>query len=190
MVYEEMIRGVYVNMHSVLPEDAGVTLKMRLDPQKAKYLHPIENDLKKQENWIKNQNMEEGDYYFLAKDKNGQAIGTFGIYNLDLNEGESGRLIVYGNPLQSIEINLLLFRFAFEYLKISQIKGVVDENNRSAIRINLLFGFELDEAIRDCEMNRMIHNCRLKRDIFYSELKNINKMLYKGKMIPKMPWEE
>ena len=189
MLYDKIIRGNYINLRSVIPSDAAVTLSMRLDKEKTKYLHPVKNDINLQTEWIKKQNDRNGDYFFLAINKENVEVGTFGIDSIKGDVGHSGRLLMYGNAIESMEVNILVFRFAFEFLKLSCIEGDVDSRNMSAIRLDKEFGFVFQEAIYDNELNRMAHYCSLSKEDFYAKLEKINRLVYRNKSIPIMPWE-
>ena len=82
MIYNGTMKGKYVILRSVLPKDTETTLNMRLDPEKTKYLHPVENSLDKQKRWIMEQNNRKGDYFFIAHNYSEHPIGTFSIYDI------------------------------------------------------------------------------------------------------------
>lgn len=189
MFYDKRFYGVYADLRCVTPDDAEATLKMRLDSDKARFLHPVENNLEKQRDWIKKQIEREGDYYFLALSKKDEPIGTFSIYDIVGDECRSGRLIMFGNALQSFEINLMTFKFAFEYLGLSKILGDVDEKNVTAIRFAEMFGCRFEDAIPDTDLDRMVRFCSLTKDDFYKKSPDIEKKIYRGKTAPVMPWE-
>lgn len=191
MIYDNTIFGKYIRLRSIVPEDAPATLAMRQDKEKTKYLHPVDNDIRKQIKWIEMQNKREGDYLFLAiSNKSDSPVGMFGIDSTEGRIGHAGRLLMFGNPLESMEINILVFRFAFEYLRVDLLEGEVDSRNSSAIRIDKEFGFILQEPVYDEELDRMAHSCSLAKADFYRRLEKINKMVYRRDIIPAMPWDE
>ena len=190
MIYNGTMKGKYVILRSVLPKDTETTLNMRLDPEKTKYLHPVENSLDKQKRWIMEQNNRKGDYFFIAHNYSEHPIGTFSIYYIKGCEGHSGRLISFGNALQSFEMNILIFRFAFEYLNLRKINGDVTNENGQAIKLDVLFGFTFEEAVKDTDFDRMVRYCQLKKESFYNNLDKLYKMVYRGRSIPIMPWEQ
>lgn len=189
MIYDKRLCGVYADLRYVTPDDAEATLKMRLDPDKARFLHPVENNVEKQREWINKQIERKGDYYFLAVSKNDEPIGTFSIYDIVGDEGHSGRLLMFGNVLQSFEINLMTFKFAFEYLGLNRIWGDVDEKNIKAVRFDETFGFRFEDAVPDTDLDRMVRFCSMTKDDFHKKRPDIEKMIYRGKVIPTMPWE-
>lgn len=189
MIYDKRLYGVYADLRYVAPDDAEATLKMRLDPEKARFLHPVENNVEKQREWIKKQIEREGDYYFLAVSKDDEPIGTFSVYGIVGDVGHSGRLLMYGNALQSFEINLMTFKFAFEYLGLNKILGDVDEKNVTAIRFAETFGCRFEDAIPDTDLDRMVRFCSLTKEDFYKKSPDIERRIYRGKTTPVMPWE-
>ena len=82
MIYNGIISGKYINLRSVLIEDADFTLKIRQNKKKTKFLHNVDDDIEKQRQWIKTQQQRLGDYFFIAENKTGEPIGTIGIYEI------------------------------------------------------------------------------------------------------------
>lgn len=189
MIYNKRLCGVYADLRHVTPDDAEATLKMRLDPEKARFLHPVENNVEKQLEWIKKQIEREGDYYFLAVSKNDEPIGTFSIYDIVGDVGHAGRLLMFGNALQSFEVNLMTFKFAFEYLCLNKILGDIDEKNITAIRFSEMFGCRYKDAVPDTDLDRMVRFGSMTKEDFYKKSPDIEKKIYRGKMTPIMPWE-
>lgn len=190
MVYEKMIEGKYINIRSVVVSDAEVTLEMRQNKEKSKFLHVVENDLGKQKDWIASQNERDGDYFFLGIDKKtGKAVGTFGVYEIRNGRGHSGRLLMYGNAFQSFEMNYLVFEFAFDYLGLNEIYGDVDEKNVSAKKFDSMFGFRFEAPIQDTDLDRMVQWCAVSRDDYKECLPSILRLLYKDGNIPVFPWK-
>lgn len=189
MIYDKRLCGVYTDLRCVTPDDAEATLKMRLDPSKTRFLHPVENNVKKQREWISKQIAREGDYYFLAVSKEGKPIGTLSVYDIAGDVGHSGRLIMFGHALHTFETNLMVYRFAFEYLGLNRIWTDVDEKNVSGVKISDMMGFCLEDAVPDTDLDRMVRYGSLTKDDFYKKSPDIEKRIYRGKRTPVMPWE-
>lgn len=189
MIYNKKFNGQYTIIRPVYQTDAESTLKMRLDLDKAKYLHPVENNINKQRQWIANQIKRPGDYYFLALSKEDDPIGTFSIYNIENEKGYSGRLLMFGNALQSYEVNIMVFRFAFEYLNLKLINGDVDVRNEKAIRFDKQFGFDFESPVPSPDLDgRMVRYCTLTKESFYGNLNAIYHKVYRKLAVPVMPW--
>lgn len=145
MYYDGIIEGRFVDLKSVTDEDADFTRNIRQDPDFVRFFPPLDNTLEQQKNWIKFQQSKAGDYFFVVWDKNGERIGTIALYNINGKNCESGRLAVKGNAFQSIEAQLLIFKFAFEYLGMETVSGYIFADNHRAIRFNKQFGCTMEE---------------------------------------------
>ena len=144
MVYEGVIKGKTVRLRSVEENDAEVTFKMRSDPEKSKYIHPMKGTVEDQRNFIRKQRDLPGDYLFLIEDLHGNPIGMKGVYNFnqEKNEVETGRFIGFGTQVQNIEALMLSFDFAFDVLKVDRIVMSALENNSMMLGIQKKFGVE------------------------------------------------
>ena len=178
MVYDGVIKGQYVDLTSVTEEDAEFTLMVRQDARLTKYLPKVSNTLDQQKTWIISQRQKEGDYYFIAKDHNGNPVGTIGIYDIHDNYGEGGRLTSIGNALQSLEIQYLIFKFDFEVLKLDKVTAYVYADNKSAYKLSEKLGTRFEEPSLDSE-GRAICNGSITKEQFEEAVPGIEKMLYR-----------
>lgn len=189
MIYDKMICGRYVDIRSASLDDAEQTLKLRQDPQKTIFLHQLDNEIDKQKRWLKNQIEKTGDYFFVILDKKNEIIGTIGIYDIEGKKGQSGRLLSYGNSVQSFEGMLLAIRFAFDYLVLDELWGDVDARNTTALEFNKMFGFRFDKLVYDSELNRQVHHGTLYESDFENYAKKIERFIYRNQSRPILPWE-
>lgn len=152
MVYEGIIQGKTVRLRSVEEQDAEITFKMRTDPEKAKYVHPVKGSVDEQRKFITKQRETPGDYLFIIEDLQGNPIGMKGVYdyNETRNEVKTGRFIGYGSQIQNIEALVLSFDFAFDILKVDRIVMAALENNKMMLGIQKKFGVEFTHRER-CE---------------------------------------
>lgn len=181
MIWKKPLEGRYVTLRSVLESDAQVTMEMRLNKEKTKFLHSIDNDVEKQRSWIRMQNKTENDYFFLVLDKNGKAIGMMGISEISDNRGHIGRLLMYGNAFESYEAYMLLIRTAFSDMNLKEIYGETDIKNKSAERFTEAFGFIYGDTVYDPELNRYIRPCTLNNENFEKAERRLEKMIYRDK---------
>lgn len=140
MVYDKIIEGKYVNLISATVDDAEFTRNIRMSPEFSQFFPSFNNTIEQQIEWIKKQREKEGDYFFVVWDKNENRIGTISIYNINGEQGESGRLVIKGNSFQSIEAQLLLFDFSFDVLHLSFVKSYTLANNERAFNYSMQFG--------------------------------------------------
>lgn len=140
MVYSEEIQGLTVKLRSIMPADAEITYKMRMDKEKVKYMHQINGTIEDQERYIIQQQKKLGDYLFVVLDYSDNIIGMRGIYNVRENSAESGRTIGYGDAFQNMEALLLGFDFAFDILKVDKIYMDAAVDNQSVRGIQRKIG--------------------------------------------------
>ena len=174
MVYSKKIQGRYVDLRSVTEEDAKFTLAIRQEPEFVKFLPRLDITIEQQKAWIRKQREDKGDYFFLATAKDNRPIGTLGVYNIEKEILESGRLALKGDALQNIEASVLLFKFSFEVLGVNKIIGFVYADNKRAIRFNEKLGCIISKPEQD-KAGRMICNTRIEKESFYQvigELEN------------------
>ena len=178
MYYDGIVEGRYVDLKSVTVEDAEFTRNIRRDPDFAKFFPPLDNTVEQQKNWIISQQKKEGDYFFVVWDKSGNPIGTIAVYDIEERSCESGRLAIKGNAFQSTEAQLLIFKFAFEYLNVDTVVGYIFADNERAIRFNKQFGCELEEPVMHDNGHYMVKATYTKGAVEKASAK-ITRMMYR-----------
>ena len=180
MKYEGKIEGRYVTLRAVEVEDAEATLSMRMDPKNSgRFFHSVDGDIEKQKKWIKNQQKKEGDWFFIAEDKEGEPVGTIGMSDVKDNTGFSSRLIGIGNALQSFEIQMLILDWGFDYLHLEKILGDIDEQNGPALRLAKQIGWKFEEPVFNEERGRRVIFLSLTRELYEPARAKLEKMIYR-----------
>lgn len=177
MAYVNDIEGKYVTLKSVTIEDAEFTLKIRQDQKYVKFIPRLNITVLQQENWISKQRETDGDYFFVVWAKNGEPIGTIGVYETDSEIPKGGRLILAGDAFENSEAQYLLFKFAFEILNLKSISGFIYSENKRAIRFNKQFGVLIEKPILD-EENRMISLTKITAECFKERIPLLKKLIY------------
>ncbi len=178
MVFDKVIEGRYVDLRSATEDDAEFTLAIRQDPEIYKYLTFVGNTIEQQTEWINQQRQKDGDYFFVVWDKEGQRIGTNGIYDINGDHAEAGRLAIRGNAFQSIEAQLLSLHFAFNDLNFSEVVSFIYEDNQRALRFSQLF----NGVVCDLPVNKNNHIARkviYRKEDFDICNRKIKAMLYR-----------
>lgn len=178
MVYNDVLEGKYVNLRSVEEKDAAFTLSLRQDPILTKYLPKLDITIEQQISWIRKQRNQEGDYYFVVENKKGEKIGVIGVYDVNGDCAETGRIAMIGNAFESIEAQLLSFDFAFDILKLEKTVNYVMADNIHALRFSQMFGSQSSEPFEDSNGNMRIDGVITKGSYLKSKDKII-KMLYR-----------
>lgn len=169
--------GKYVDLCPAEIDDAEFTLKIRQDPIFTKYLPRIDNTLEQQREWLGRQKYN-NDYFFIVKDKQGNRLGTCGIYNIAPKRAEVGRLALRGNAIQNLEAQLILFGFGFEQLKLEEEYGYIYEDNLRNQRCIKQFGGEL-QALKENGTGRRMYDMTLKKNDFFNCRKKISAFIYR-----------
>ena len=178
MVYEGVLEGRYVDLRSVIEDDAKFTLSLRQDPLLTQYLPQLDITEEQQREWICNQRILEGDYFFVISNKLGKQIGVISLYDIKEDTCENGRIAVIGDAFQSIEAQLLNLDFAFNILGLSKVIYNVYAENIHAVRFAKLFGSEYSGSHIDKEGKERIDGVFTKESYAKSREK-ISKILYR-----------
>lgn len=130
MIYDKIICGKFVDMRSITLEDAEFSYNIRADKKNRETVGQLAASIEKQKQFIEWQMQEPNDYYFVVLNKKGEKIGLIGIYDIQDNIGEFGREVSYGNPMQTMEAEILLEDFCRDVLHLKKICWVIYLNNR------------------------------------------------------------
>ena len=71
MIWNEVIKGKYIDLRAVTVDDAKFIIDLRNDELKNQYIHTTSDDVDLQKEWIRRQICREGDYYFVICGKDG-----------------------------------------------------------------------------------------------------------------------
>lgn len=178
MYFDGIIEGKYVDLKSVTIEDAEFTRNIRRDPEFSSFFPKLDNTLEQQKEWIKKQQKKKGDYFFVVWDKKGNRIGTIALYDVSITAGETGRLAIKGNALQSIEAQLLIFNLAFNQLHLNEVIGYIFADNERAIRFNKQFGANIGEPQINENGHIMVKASFAEENVKVAT-KTINRILYR-----------
>lgn len=177
MFINEPIIGKYVILKSATVDDADFTLQLRQNPNLTKFLPKLNISISEQRKWLNSQKNREGDYFFVVYNNVGERIGVLGLYDINDNSGETGRLAIIGNPLESLEAQYLSFVFAFDVLELSSTKCFIYEENSKAIRLSEFFGTTFSSLSEDEKGNKGYHGL-LSRENFKKCEKSVKRVLH------------
>lgn len=132
----------------VTESDANFILSLRLDGKKNKFVSSVDNDLKKQIDWIRAYKIREKqavEYYYIIVDCENDRLGTVRLYDI---RGDSfcwgSWLIVQGAQMSaSIESALNIYHFGFDMCGFFQSHFDVRKNNKSVVAFHKRFGAEI-----------------------------------------------
>lgn len=152
----ELIEGKFVNLRIAEVDDAEFTLSARQNQEKNKYIPQINISLEQQKNWIEKQIQSDDCYFFVVERKNGELIGTFSLYDINGDKAESGRLVMLGNQMESLETGVLFFNFGFGSARMKEIRAEIDKENNAAVGFSSRLGGDLIGEHIDGKTNRLM----------------------------------
>lgn len=128
----------------VKEEDADFILQLRTDPEKSKYIHHTDADIKKHLEWFKGYKIRERegrDYYFIYL-KNGKPVGVNRIYNIHEYYGTPGSWICSkDNDLETtMATSFSLREIAYNILGLDLMIFDVRKGNKKVCRMHKMWG--------------------------------------------------
>lgn len=119
MKHNYVLKGGAFSLNPVTLEDAQFIVELRSDSDRAKYLNPTSVDVEKQKKWILDYFERKNDYYFkVTNNFTGKNEGLISVYDIEKEEGEVGRWILFKDSLAATESMLLIYKFAFNHLNL------------------------------------------------------------------------
>lgn len=125
--------------------DAEQTLGWRLS-SRARYLHAGALTIQDQKNWIRHR--PDNELNFIIECICRTAVGMISLVDVDTERkrGEPARFIIpkaFSRAGFAVGACYLLYRFAFEDLGLSQLRGSIAEQNKGMVRWHEYFGMEV-----------------------------------------------
>lgn len=140
MVYPEVIHGMFVDLRSITLDDAEFSYNIRADKRNRDTVGQLAPSLEAQKDFIRWQMQEPNDYYFVVLNKKGERIGLFGVYDIHDGLAEIGREVNVGEPMETMEVGILIKNFCLSVLSIHRIKFVIYANNPKHVSDSLKKG--------------------------------------------------
>lgn len=143
------ILGKNINLRPVEIEDASFILELRMQTDKTQFLSPVENDLAKQQAWLKTYKQKEQaglEYYFVIESKQAENLGLVRVYDLQPDSFCWGSWLIKGTAPKTtaIESALLVYEFGFGFkfgmLQYKQAHFDVRKGNDRVIAFHTRFG--------------------------------------------------
>lgn len=140
MKHTYTLDGWGVRLRPVAIEDAAFINALRRSPHAVGAIGDTDADITKQVRWLETYFERGGDYYFCIEAPIGHTVGTIGLYDIQGNEGDSGRWIITpGIPAAPGSI-LLLYSFAFGTLNLNALHFDVVRENTKVVSFHKKYG--------------------------------------------------
>ena len=128
----ETIEGKFVRLVTADKKDARFTKEIRQNADNTRYMPRIDVDLEQQEAWIQSQRDADDSVFFVVERLNGEPIGTFSLYNIKGKTAETGRMIIRGNQMETLETVLLFHDYAFFTVGLDEVYSEIEMDNLPA----------------------------------------------------------
>jgi RimJ/RimL family protein N-acetyltransferase len=124
-------------------DDAAFLVRLRNSPHALGKIGDTTQDVSTQEAWLKKYFARENDYYFMVeKIRDGRAVGTCSLYDIQSDVAEWGRWVIEPRvPAASISM-WLSFYAAFDLLGLKTLRFLVVEDNARMLSILKRIGAE------------------------------------------------
>jgi len=138
----DALNGKFVRLREVETSDAEFILSLRCDPEKSRFLHKTENNLVKQIEYIEEYKTFDNEWYFIIENTNGQALGTYRIYDLKEDSFCIGSWLMSNesNINQVIEGEFLARSFGFDVLGFNKLHFDVRKQNKKVVTFHKNMG--------------------------------------------------
>lgn len=134
--------GLHVRL--VNESDAEFILSLRTNQELSRYLHPTENDVEKQREWIRAYKQREraGEEYYFIYDVDGEPLGVNRIYSVRGKVCTGGSWICrpQSDYVESIATLLFIRDLMFETLGFEKELFDVRKENRNVLRTHKMMG--------------------------------------------------
>ncbi|GHV45556.1 hypothetical protein AGMMS49546_31630 [Spirochaetia bacterium] len=133
-----------LNFRLVEEKDADFIVKLRTDERLARYLHPTDNNISKQKEWVQKYKQREKDgldFYYIFEDLKNQQLGLSRIYDVQKQSFTVGSWIFSPNaPLgTSILGDIIVKEIGFENLGIGKCLFDVRKGNIHVLKYHMTY---------------------------------------------------
>ena len=139
-------------MRPIDNDDAEFTLMLRNDNKLNSYLNKTSNEINDQIAWLENYYKKNDDFYFVIeriKDKRQEVLISLYDINYDNNTAEWGRWILRTGSMAAVESALMIYKFAFEEIKLEKIYSRTVSLNEKTVSFHDSCGITSKKVLKD-----------------------------------------
>jgi len=134
------IEGWGVRMRPVEFVDAEFIVQMRRAPFAKRWLNDTDPDVTKQIAWIERYYERPDDYYFCVEAPSGVRVGMIGLYNIEGQSAEIGRLFITPGVPAAAATTLLTNTLAFDTFNMKILHWEVMADNTKVLSFHKRYG--------------------------------------------------
>lgn len=140
------------NIRLIREDDAKFISNLRSDKRRTKYMLTLENDVEKQQEWIRKYKQREKkheDFYFMFVDDNGERLGV--VRNYDINREnkscKAGALIKVKGGESNLAMAMFMFvkSFVFDVLELEYYLSDFNAENVRVLSMHQQVGYPIPE---------------------------------------------
>jgi RimJ/RimL family protein N-acetyltransferase len=149
-----ILRGQYVTLRPITPADAAITQKWRTSGR-AFLLNKGAQTVAQQRRWITSRPKSEIDWIQVVDDR---PVGMIALVDIDTvhEHAEAGHFLIgepeivkpYGTKVAA-EATRLLYEYAFDFLDLHKLYGILSVENERMVTWNLYMGMVEEGRLRD-----------------------------------------
>ena len=135
MAHNISLNGFSYRLRPVNIKDAEFIVDLRtIDADRNKYINITSTDANLQKKWILEYQTRNNDYYFVIENiLDSSQEGVIAIYDVNDNKAEWGRWVLKKSSLASIESVDLIFKVAFDILKLDEVYCRTIKDNSAVV---------------------------------------------------------
>lgn len=132
------LKGLNYSLKPVSEEDASFIIKARLeDISRNRFIHKISSSIEEQIQWIRDYKKRSNEYYFVVVNNiSSEPEGLISLYNISNDQAEWGRWVILKNSFAAVESVALIFKFAFDKLKLKKVYSLTIKDNVSTVSLH------------------------------------------------------
>lgn len=135
-----------LQLRTVNEEDAEFILELRTDDKRKRFISATDISIQNQKKWIdsyKSRESSKEEYYFIAKDNEGEDFGLYRVYKIESGLPEIGSWIIkpnYSKVSNTIKLDIGIKDFVLNKLNFNKLQFEVRKKNFSVYKYHQLFG--------------------------------------------------
>lgn len=173
----EPLAGNWVRLRIAEESDAEFTLAIRQEGVNTEHMPKLTVNMEQQRTWLKAQKESNDCYFFVVERLNGERIGTFSLYNIRGSQAETGRLILQGNQMETVETCVLFHDFVFGKAGITYVSSEIEADNIPAMGLSLRFGGEKEGEFYNEKTGKRICKMSATRETYTAKSIQLKKLL-------------
>lgn len=171
------IEGHFVRLRNAIDSDAEFTLSVRKDKNNTKFMPELNISIESQKLWIAEQISSKDSFFLVIERLSGEKIGTFSLYNICGKTAETGRLVIRGNQLETIETMLLFHDYIFKATELEYLYSMIDADNVAALGLAKQLGSEDKGHVMDIKRNKEMIKMAGSKEIYMQKRAKLVKLI-------------